>query len=43
MSHGLQGFWPIQNRGELAISYCFVFLYIASRGAVLWGLDRRGK
>lgn len=26
------GFWPIQNQGELAVLYCFVFLYIASRG-----------
>jgi putative oxidoreductase len=26
-------FWPIQNRGELAVLYCFAFLYIAARGA----------
>jgi putative oxidoreductase len=26
-------FWPIQNRGETAVLYCFAFLYIAARGA----------
>jgi putative oxidoreductase len=31
-AHAPGGFWPIQNRGELAVLYCFVFLYIASRG-----------
>jgi uncharacterized membrane protein YphA (DoxX/SURF4 family) len=30
---------PIRNGGELAVLYCFVFLYIASRGAVVWGVD----
>ena len=28
-----KGFWPILNKGELAVLYCFVFLYIASRGS----------
>jgi putative oxidoreductase len=27
------GFWPIQNHGELAVLYCFVFLYLAAAGA----------
>ena len=40
MAHLPRGFWPIQNTGELAALYCFVFLYIASRGAVAWGIDR---
>jgi putative oxidoreductase len=31
--HAVQGFWPIQNKGELAVLYCFVFLYIAARGS----------
>lgn len=34
-------FFPIVNKGELAVLYCFVFLYIASRGAVKWGLDKK--
>lgn len=41
LSHQPQGMWPIQNRGELAALYCFAFLYIASRGKVAWGVDRR--
>ncbi len=30
--HFPQGFWTVQNRGELAVLYCFVFLYMAARG-----------
>ena len=41
LSHQPQGFWPIQNRGEVAAIYCFAFLYIATRGKGAWGLDRR--
>jgi putative oxidoreductase len=33
MMHAPGGFWPIANKGELAVLYCFVFLYIASRGS----------
>jgi len=33
MMHAHQSFWPIMNRGELAVLYCFVFLYIAFRDA----------
>lgn len=33
-------FFPIVNKGELAALYCFVFLYVASRGGVTWCLDR---
>lgn len=40
MAHYPQGFWPILNRGELAALYCFVFLYIAARGAGPLSLDR---
>jgi putative oxidoreductase len=32
LGHAPHGFWPIRNEGELAAVYCFVFLYIASRG-----------
>jgi putative oxidoreductase len=38
-THVPRGFWPIQNGGELAVLNCFVFLYIASRGAGVWSLD----
>lgn len=30
---------PITNGGELAALYCFVFLYIAARGAGIWSVD----
>jgi len=34
-------FLPVVNKGELAALYCFVFLYIASRGGVKWRLDKK--
>jgi putative oxidoreductase len=44
MAHGIPGGLarplPIQNQGELAVVYCFVFLFISARGAGLWALDR---
>ncbi len=40
MAHYPRGFWPIQNNGELAALYCFVFLYMASVGAGVWSIDR---
>ena len=40
MSHfSTAAFLPIVNRGELAVIYCFVFLYIASRGSGIWSVD----
>ena len=40
-AHAPRGIWPIQNGGELAALYCFVFLYIAARGAGRWSVDRK--
>ncbi len=34
-------FFPAINKGELAVLYCFVFLYIACRGGVKWCLDKK--
>ena len=39
MVHARQGLWPIENKGELGVLYCFVFLYIASRGSGMFSLD----
>ena len=39
MAHAPQGFHPIQNGGESAILFCFVFLYLAIAGAGSWSLD----
>ena len=33
-------FFPVVNRGEMAVLYCFVFLYLATRGGGRWSLDR---
>jgi putative oxidoreductase len=38
--HVPMGFWPVLNRGELAALYCFIFLYIATRGGGRWRLTR---
>ncbi|HQX55157.1 MAG TPA: DoxX family protein [Pyrinomonadaceae bacterium] len=34
-----QAVLPIQNKGELAVLYCFVLLYIAARGSGVWSVD----
>lgn len=34
-------FWPAINQGELALIYCFVFLYMACRGTVMWGMEKK--
>lgn len=39
MNHASRAPFPIQNRGELAMLYCFAFLYIAARGAGTLSLD----
>ena len=40
MAHaGKGGFWPLQNHGELAVLYCFVFLYFAAHGGGIWSID----
>lgn len=38
-AHAAQGLLPIQNGGELAVLYCFVFLYYVAAGAGPWSLD----
>jgi putative oxidoreductase len=37
--HQPRGTWPIQNGGELAVIFCFVFLYISARGSGIWSVD----
>ena len=37
--HAAGGFWPIVNQGELAVLYCFVFLYLATRGSGRLSVD----
>src|SRR6516162_9119567 len=40
MEHAPRGFFPLLNGGELAIVYCFVFLYFWISGGGEWSLDR---
>ncbi|HEX4274447.1 MAG TPA: DoxX family protein [Bryobacteraceae bacterium] len=39
-THAPRGLWPITNGGELAVFYCFFFLWLSSAGAGPWSLDR---
>jgi putative oxidoreductase len=39
MMHAPKGFWPIVNMGELAVVYCFVFLYFFAAGPGTLSLD----
>jgi putative oxidoreductase len=43
MAHFPRDFWPIVNQGELAVAYCFAFLYIAARGAGPWSVARASR
>jgi len=44
IGHGTKALLPLQNNGELAALYCFVFLFIAAQGSGIWSVDslRRG-
>ena len=39
LMHLPQGFWPALNKGEAAILFCFVFLYLAAAGPGAWSID----
>jgi putative oxidoreductase len=39
MGHFPASFWPIQNQGEPAVLFCFIFLYMATQGSGIWSLD----
>ncbi|RIL00827.1 MAG: LuxR family transcriptional regulator [Proteobacteria bacterium] len=39
IAHGLNSFFPLVNQGELAVLYCFVFLFIAAHGSGIWSAD----
>ena len=38
-AHAPNGFWPIVNHGELAVVYCFLFLYFTFAGAGAFSID----
>jgi putative oxidoreductase len=39
MAHGPHGLYPMLNGGELAIMFCFVFLFVSARGPGMWSVD----
>jgi len=39
MAHGTHAILPVVNGGELAIIYCCLFLFIASRGSGVFSID----
>jgi putative oxidoreductase len=39
LAHQPRGTFPIQNEGELAALYAFVFLFIAAHGSGIWSVD----
>jgi putative oxidoreductase len=39
--HAAQSLYPLVNGGELAVMYCFVFLYLVFAGGGTWSLDNQ--
>jgi putative oxidoreductase len=39
LAHGTKALFPIENQGELAALYCFVFLFLSAHGAGIWSVD----
>jgi putative oxidoreductase len=39
LRHAPEALWPIQNRGEAAVLFCFTFLFFAAHGAGRYSLD----
>ncbi len=40
MAHAPRGFWPLLNRGELAVLYCFICLFLAAAGGGPYTVER---
>ncbi len=42
MAHfSMENYLPIMNRGDAAVMYCFIFLYISTKGAGIWSIEGR--
>ncbi|MFK0687246.1 DoxX family protein [Mesorhizobium sp. IMUNJ 23033] len=41
MAHYPRDFFPVNNGGDAAISFCFIFLYLVFAGAGAFALDNR--
>ena len=42
MAHQGLALFPIQNKGDKAVLFCFIFLFIATKGSGIWSLGPRG-
>jgi len=42
MAHQGRALFPAQNGGDLPVLYCFVFLFIATKGSGIWSLGPKG-
>ena len=41
MAHfSVENWLPIMNRGDAAVMYCFIFLYISAKGTGIWGVSK---
>jgi len=38
-AHQKMGIWPVENHGEPAVLFCFIYLFLAARGGGDWSLD----
>jgi putative oxidoreductase len=43
MAHYPKSFWPIENGGEPAVLFCFIFLYMATQGSGIWSIDASSR
>lgn len=43
MAHAPKSFFPVVNVGDLAIMFCFVFLYLTAAGAGPYSVDVNWK
>lgn len=41
MAHMPHSFFPVNNSGDAAVSFCFIFLYLVFAGAGAFALDNR--
>jgi putative oxidoreductase len=39
IGHFPKSFWPLENAGEPAALFCFIFLYMATQGSGIWSVD----
>lgn len=40
-AHGTNALLPVVNRGEMAMLYCFLFLFISAKGSGVLSVDQR--